>query len=109
MQNIERVTKTLGTMRQPFQSLCVRQKVLEVSTGILPQRSKLKKKLVYEPVALRKLNNFLLSIFLIGARLIAGFTISHKVSKIAVSSFVSSVTHHTMNIIKNVYIKTYSP
>jgi hypothetical protein len=63
---------------------------------------------IYGPVALKKLNNFLLSIFLIRAHLIAGFTISHKVSKIVVSSFVSSVAHHTMDIIKNVFIETYS-
>jgi hypothetical protein len=75
---------------------------------IIHQETKIKKKPVYFLVALEKLNNFLPATLSIGAYLTSGFTISYKVSQTAIFSFISSVSHHTINIIQNIFIETDS-
>jgi hypothetical protein len=45
----------------------------------------------------------------IGANLTSGFTISYQVSKIAITTLISSVSHDTTIIIKNAFMETDSP
>lgn len=71
-------------------------------------KNKNKQKLIYKLLVLKKLNNFLHTIISNGAHLKAGFTILCKVSKNTLCHFISLITHHIVDIMTNVFIKTYS-
>ena len=68
----------------------------------------MKKKPIYEPLALANLNRSLPTIISNRAHLRAGDTISCRVSKYTFLLFISHVTHYIIDIITNLFIETCS-